>query len=39
LTGLVDGRYESLKEKLDQAGIPWTPGRGIQPVSHSSANN
>jgi photosystem II stability/assembly factor-like uncharacterized protein len=28
---LVDGRYEALKETLDGAGVPWTPGRGIQP--------
>jgi hypothetical protein len=31
LTGLVDGRYEALKDALDRAGVPWTPGRGIQP--------
>ena len=30
LNGLVDGRYESLKNALDRAGVPWTPGRGVQ---------
>ena len=32
LTNLVDGRYDTLKNALDRAGVPWTPGRGIQPV-------
>jgi hypothetical protein len=30
LTQLVDERYASLKDALDRAGVPWTPGRGIQ---------
>jgi hypothetical protein len=30
LKALVDDEYESLKEALDVAGVPWTPGRGIQ---------
>jgi hypothetical protein len=30
LTGAVDTGYATLKEALDQAGVPWTPGRGIQ---------
>ncbi len=27
---LVDSEYEGLKQALDQAGVPWTPGRGVQ---------
>jgi hypothetical protein len=27
---LVDGEYEALKQALDSAGAPWTPGRGVQ---------
>jgi hypothetical protein len=27
---LVDTEYEGLKEALDLAGVPWTPGRGVQ---------
>ncbi len=27
---LVDVEYAQLKQQLDQAGVPWTPGRGIQ---------
>ena len=30
LSGLVDGEYATLKEALDTARVPWTPGRGIQ---------
>ena len=30
LTNLVDVEYEGLKVALDAAGVPWTPGRGIQ---------
>ncbi len=30
LTSLVDVEYAGLKEALDKAGVPWTPGRGIQ---------
>ena len=30
LGGLVDTEYEGLKEALDRAGVPWTPGRGVQ---------
>ena len=26
----LDRRYESLKNALDGAGVPWTPGRGVQ---------
>jgi hypothetical protein len=37
LTGLVDGPYASLKDALDRAGVPWTPGRGIQPAGRTSA--
>jgi len=32
LRTLVDDRYESLKDALDRAGVPWTPGRGVQAV-------
>ena len=31
LTQLVDGDYAALKEAMDIAKVPWTPGRGIQP--------
>jgi hypothetical protein len=27
---LVDTEYEGLKRALDMAGVPWTPGRGVQ---------
>jgi len=27
---LVDTEYEGLKEALDMAEVPWTPGRGVQ---------
>ena len=27
---LVDSEYAGLKQALDMAGVPWTPGRGIQ---------
>ena len=27
---LVDTEYEGLKEALDMADVPWTPGRGVQ---------
>jgi len=30
LTQLVDVEYAGLKDALNQAGVPWTPGRGIQ---------
>ncbi len=30
LTELVDVEYAALKEALDAADVPWTPGRGIQ---------
>ena len=29
LTALIDGEYQSLKRALDDAGVPWTPGRGV----------
>ncbi len=30
LSELVDGEYMALKEALDAARVPWTPGRGVQ---------
>ncbi len=30
LNGIVDIGYAGLKDALDKAGVPWTPGRGIQ---------
>ncbi|MEM7765408.1 MAG: glycosyl hydrolase [Pseudomonadota bacterium] len=30
LTALVDSDYASLKQAMDDAGVPWTPGRGVQ---------
>nr|WHW29641.1 putative glycosyl hydrolase [uncultured bacterium] len=30
LSELVDGEYAALKEALDAARVPWTPGRGVQ---------
>ena len=30
LTELVDTDYAALKEAMDIARVPWTPGRGIQ---------
>ena len=30
LRNLVDSEYEMLKAALDRAGVPWTPGRGVQ---------
>lgn len=30
LTTLIDEEYAGLKRALDQAGVPWTPGRGVQ---------
>ena len=30
LSNLVDVEYAGLKEALNKAGVPWTPGRGIQ---------
>ena len=30
LEELVDVEYAALKDALDAAGVPWTPGRGIQ---------
>ena len=29
LTRLVDREYEQLKDDLDAASVPWTPGRGV----------
>ena len=29
LTRLVDVEYEALKEAVEAAGVPWTPGRGV----------
>ncbi|MEP5766015.1 MAG: glycosyl hydrolase [Halieaceae bacterium] len=26
---LIDGEFNALQEKLDGAGVPWTPGRGL----------
>jgi photosystem II stability/assembly factor-like uncharacterized protein len=31
LTALVDEEYAGLKEAMDIAKVPWTPGRGVQP--------
>lgn len=30
LTTLVDEEYAALKQAMDAAGVPWTPGRGVQ---------
>jgi hypothetical protein len=30
LTRLVDVEYAGLKDAMDTARVPWTPGRGIQ---------
>ncbi len=30
LTGPIETGYEALKDALDAAGVPWTPGRGLQ---------
>ena len=30
LTGIVEIGYAGLKDALNKAGVPWTPGRGIQ---------
>ncbi|MEM7278039.1 MAG: glycosyl hydrolase, partial [Pseudomonadota bacterium] len=30
LTSVVDGDYARLKTAMDAAGVPWTPGRGVQ---------
>ncbi len=30
LSSLVDTEYAGLKDALDKAGVPWTPGRGVQ---------
>jgi photosystem II stability/assembly factor-like uncharacterized protein len=30
LTNVIDSGYAGLKSALDQAGVPWTPGRGVQ---------
>jgi hypothetical protein len=30
LSNLVDVEYAGLKDALDAAGVPWSPGRGIQ---------
>ncbi len=29
LTQLIDGEYQALLQALDEAGVPWTPGRGV----------
>ena len=29
LTQLVDVEYEALKDAIEEAGVPWTPGRGV----------
>jgi photosystem II stability/assembly factor-like uncharacterized protein len=29
LDQLIDQEYRALKQKLDAAGVPWTPGRGV----------
>ncbi|MFQ5634210.1 MAG: glycosyl hydrolase [Gammaproteobacteria bacterium] len=29
LNRLIDSEFGALKEKLDAAGVPWTPGRGV----------
>jgi len=29
LDRLIDGEYQALLEKLNRAGVPWTPGRGV----------
>ena len=29
LTELIDVEYETLKDAVEAAGVPWTPGRGI----------
>jgi hypothetical protein len=36
---LVDTRYEALKDALDRTGVPWTPGRGIQPAPVGSGSS
>lgn len=33
LDRLIDTEFRALKEKLDAAGVPWTPGRGV-PVAN-----
>ena len=30
LTFLIDQEYENLKKSLDEAHVPWSPGRNIQ---------
>ena len=30
LASLIDDEYAGLKQALDQARVPWTPGRGLQ---------
>ena len=30
LSNLVDAEYAGLKKALDEAEVPWSPGRGIQ---------
>ena len=30
LRQLIDGEFQTLQQALDDAGVPWTPGRGIQ---------
>ena len=30
LDALIDREYAALKDALDAASVPWTPGRGVQ---------
>jgi hypothetical protein len=30
LARIVDTDYAGLKRAMDAAGVPWTPGRGVQ---------
>ena len=29
LTELVEGSLPALEDRLEEAGVPWTPGRGV----------
>jgi hypothetical protein len=33
LDTLIDSEFRTLRDKLDAAGVPWTPGRGV-PVAN-----
>jgi hypothetical protein len=33
LDRLIDSEFRDLRQKLDAAGVPWTPGRGV-PVAN-----